>query len=348
MYAQALAPLPNSGRSPVPRTPREFLAEARRAANYPPEPNARTVPLTCGYEYDNMPSWDAQPPAVPHFLPSPPPPPEIAPPKRRPRSTGCGTLIHTGATMAHVWSAPLAGTSAEVIPLDAAYFAAHLTEALRLGACGTCGCVRDGVGCRRCGNALGARLVPCTAHRDTDFVYTFLPCTVWPPLPFVPAPATPLYRTFLPSPLLDDARTPRFRSMRPTPPEETSATQRAELMRIRRTLAPAEALLRAQIPHPDPPDDRPLDGSEGLYTGTEPPRPQRVARNQQQSPDTYLAAFGGEIIRAVDPGVEPPRRQHAARNYLEALRDAYPPIPSLDHMGEGPYAGAEPPRRQEV
>ncbi|KAJ7752786.1 hypothetical protein DFH07DRAFT_960435 [Mycena maculata] len=71
-----------------------------------------------------MHSWDAYLPAVPHFLPSPPlprPAPESTPPMRRPRSTGCGTLLHNGATMAHVWSAPLAGAvSGQIeVPLDA-------------------------------------------------------------------------------------------------------------------------------------------------------------------------------------------------------------------------------------
>ncbi|KAJ7777633.1 hypothetical protein DFH07DRAFT_951285 [Mycena maculata] len=71
-----------------------------------------------------MHSWDAYLPAVPHFLPSPPPPrpaPESTPLVRHPRSTGCGTLLHNGATMAHIWSAPLAGAVSGQIeaPLDA-------------------------------------------------------------------------------------------------------------------------------------------------------------------------------------------------------------------------------------
>ncbi|KAJ7458548.1 hypothetical protein FB451DRAFT_1563906 [Mycena latifolia] len=158
-------------------------------------PGSDTVALTCGLEYESLLPWDesSHTSAAPYFLPTFAP--NVPPPDRRSKSTGCGAPVHAGASVSHGWRAPAAGASPTVIPLDTEYFVPAAARVLKLGACGPCGCRMDGVGCRICGNALGAKYAPCAAHAGAAHsvpVYSFLPAAVSPPLPLLlPASAAP-------------------------------------------------------------------------------------------------------------------------------------------------------------
>ncbi|KAJ7437577.1 hypothetical protein B0H11DRAFT_1935872 [Mycena galericulata] len=115
------------------------------------------------------------------------------------RYTGCGARIHTAAfthdtTNCHEWHAPPEGVTPDVIPLDRMYFPPESTTALQLQV-QVCGCETGGVGCRICGNALGALLTPCAKHQshsDRDSRYTFLPSAVSPPRQAAAASAEPI------------------------------------------------------------------------------------------------------------------------------------------------------------
>ncbi|KAI9508911.1 hypothetical protein F5148DRAFT_997306 [Russula earlei] len=90
------------------------------------------------------------------------------PPARRPshmrarRTNGCGVLIHLNAEPRRrqgTWVA--CGAAAEtVVRMDARYFDCCAAVKMIKSACG---CVREGVGCRVCGNPLGIIYVPCQA-----------------------------------------------------------------------------------------------------------------------------------------------------------------------------------------
>ncbi|KAJ7435789.1 hypothetical protein B0H11DRAFT_2295295 [Mycena galericulata] len=115
------------------------------------------------------------------------------------RYTGCGARIHTAAfthrtTNCREWHAPPEGVTPDVIPLDRMYFLPESTTALQLQV-QVCGCETGGVGCRICGNALGALLTPCAKHRshsDRDSRYTFLSSAVSPPRQAAAASAEPI------------------------------------------------------------------------------------------------------------------------------------------------------------
>ncbi|KAI0307196.1 hypothetical protein B0F90DRAFT_1813988 [Multifurca ochricompacta] len=90
------------------------------------------------------------------------------PPTRRPsysrarRTNGCGMIVHLGAQPRRrqgTWVAcgAAAGT---VVRLDSRYFDCCATIKMIKSACG---CTREGVGCRICGNPLGIIYVPCQA-----------------------------------------------------------------------------------------------------------------------------------------------------------------------------------------
>ncbi|KAJ6546062.1 hypothetical protein DFH09DRAFT_1367500 [Mycena vulgaris] len=166
------------------------LSEHLRDAQGPGSRASGTVALFCGLEYEDTHNWDERRPGTPHFLPSAAT--SIPARERRKKSTGCGAPVHSGATVSRTWRAPAAGTSLNVIPLDAEYFAPNIAKLLKLGLCGPCGCKMEGVGCRVCGNALGSKFNICPLHsRPTHLarLYTFLPTAVSPPLPFNAASA---------------------------------------------------------------------------------------------------------------------------------------------------------------
>ncbi|KAJ7435490.1 hypothetical protein B0H11DRAFT_676143 [Mycena galericulata] len=206
------------------------------------------VALTCGYQYceDGL-----VPPEVPSNSPEPIP---------TPKSTGCGALIHSSAsmTMAHTWRAPVAGVTPNVIPLEARYFDLGAATLLRLGALAECGCVMDGVGCQLCGNALGARFSPCAAHAHTPtasaFGYTFLPNAVWP-----------LPRQSRGSPPLESSSS----SLVPRPAHTSTTTQGREALRIPTAVERYESRVRTAFP-----PQRRLDAqSLGVPRDFSPPRP---------------------------------------------------------------------------
>ncbi|KAH7909636.1 hypothetical protein BJ138DRAFT_1010424 [Hygrophoropsis aurantiaca] len=83
-------------------------------------------------------------------------------------TNGCGAVIHMRASprgRSNIWQAKTEATSA-VIPLDASYFErSAVVKTVR----STCGCIREGVGCAICGNALGSRYKPCQAAAEGLF-----------------------------------------------------------------------------------------------------------------------------------------------------------------------------------
>ncbi|KAJ7110594.1 hypothetical protein C8R44DRAFT_743062 [Mycena epipterygia] len=179
------------------------------------------VALFCGYEYEDVHSWDEHSAGVPHFLPSTAP--CIPTPARQPKSSGCGSLVHSGATVAHGWRGLAEGTTPNVIPLDSGYFPPGAAKMLKLGSYGQCGCRMEGVGCMICGNALGSKFHTCPAHSRptrTFHLYTFLPSAVSPPLPFKVRPGAA-------SEYAAPLRAPTFRTEAPPEPNRAAAILRA-------------------------------------------------------------------------------------------------------------------------
>jgi len=95
------------------------------------------------------------------------PPPATRRPShvRARRTNGCGVLIHLNAEPRRrqgTWVA--CGAAAEtVVRMDTRYFDRYASVKMIRSACG---CVREGVGCRVCGNPLGIIYVPCQAAAD--------------------------------------------------------------------------------------------------------------------------------------------------------------------------------------
>ncbi|KAJ7181375.1 hypothetical protein C8R43DRAFT_969053 [Mycena crocata] len=183
-------------------SPSGNLPRAGNTSHNAPQ-SANTITLSCGAEFEDVHGWDAHTSAAPHFLPSFAP--AVDPPQRsaKAKSTGCGAVVHAQASGGRKWRAPVAGVSQDVIPLETAYFPPGAAAALHIGALGDCGCGMQGVGCRICGNALGAIFNPCGAHSGPAHAvykrYTFLASAVSPPLPLhvdAGAPAPPIaFRT---------------------------------------------------------------------------------------------------------------------------------------------------------
>ncbi|KAJ7758338.1 hypothetical protein B0H16DRAFT_650539 [Mycena metata] len=111
-----------------------------------------------------------------------------------PKSNGCGTQIHRGASSAlWVWTADATGVSDTVVPLEAQYVPPEKAAELEAPQRDACGCSTQFVGCAVCGNPLGSRLVPCQTHAlpNGSGAYTFLPSAVSPPLSsLTPRPVT--------------------------------------------------------------------------------------------------------------------------------------------------------------
>ncbi|KAG6825150.1 hypothetical protein H0H92_004559 [Tricholoma furcatifolium] len=171
-------------------------------------------------------------------------------PRPRPRRTnGCGALVHISAAprrspcsgMGFTWSAmPGPGAGSTLVQLDACYFDDETVRARIQRS--PCGCVREGIACAVCGNALGTRYAPCSAsaHSHThlpEYSYSFSPAAVssepkytHPPaaMPMAPSvmqtdtepisypPLLDRLITTSPTPL-SDAERAAYRS-RPTPP----------------------------------------------------------------------------------------------------------------------------------
>ncbi|KAF7369503.1 hypothetical protein MVEN_00280100 [Mycena venus] len=149
------------------------------------------VVLFCGLDVESdVPS--ASKASQPQVLPSPPSPTAEPPQKRQKRSTGCGTRVHIRARAARHWRGSVSGASADVIPLERTYFAPEAIKHLNLHE-KNCGCAIRGVGCRVCGNPLGALETWCGQHRSSDpsMAYAFLPCAVSPPLQPIRRPPPP-------------------------------------------------------------------------------------------------------------------------------------------------------------
>ncbi|KAI9448068.1 hypothetical protein H4582DRAFT_1898344 [Lactarius indigo] len=95
----------------------------------------------------------------------PPPPTRRASHPRARRTNGCGVLVHLSAQPRRrqgTWVAR-GGAAESVARMDSRYFDCRVAARLTKSACG---CVREGVGCRVCGNPLGIIYVPCQAAVD--------------------------------------------------------------------------------------------------------------------------------------------------------------------------------------
>ncbi|KAH9179739.1 hypothetical protein EDB89DRAFT_510240 [Lactarius sanguifluus] len=95
----------------------------------------------------------------------PPPPTRRASHPRARRMNGCGVLVHLSAQPRRrqgTWVAR-GGAAESVARMDSRYFDCRVAARLTKSACG---CVREGLGCRVCGNPLGIIYVPCQAAAD--------------------------------------------------------------------------------------------------------------------------------------------------------------------------------------
>ncbi|THH18604.1 hypothetical protein EW146_g2423 [Bondarzewia mesenterica] len=152
--------------------------------------------------------------------------PVLPRPASKPRRTnGCGALVHVSAlpTRRHgVWIAR--GVAGEaVVPLDSSYFDCKAVAKMMKSACG---CIREGVGCRACGNTLGTIYTPCQTAAEG----LFLPPTSLAPSahshpynsgPFsLRGPSGPAY-------WLPPAQHPRLPSASSTSPSSSTASSSA-------------------------------------------------------------------------------------------------------------------------
>ncbi|KAI0268297.1 hypothetical protein BC834DRAFT_868764 [Gloeopeniophorella convolvens] len=114
------------------------------------------------------------------------------------RTNGCGALVHASAQPRRrqgTWVACGAATET-VVRMDSRYFDCCFTVKMIKSACG---CVREGVGCRVCGNPLGIISIPCQAAADGPYI-SQTPSTSSPsggtqstPCPFPLQPCGPAY-----------------------------------------------------------------------------------------------------------------------------------------------------------
>jgi len=92
-------------------------------------------------------------------------------PPSLPMSNGCGAVVHTSAVPRRrcgVWMARFGSTDA-VVEMDSQYFDRSVVVRMMKS---PCGCVREGIGCRLCGNPLGTRYQPCKAAAEGLFSTT--------------------------------------------------------------------------------------------------------------------------------------------------------------------------------
>lgn len=128
------------------------------------EKSMQTFVLYCGAGQHSLPSS-----TTPHFTsPLPSYPWRNRPPRTFPVSNGCGAVIHTSAIprkQCGVWMARFGGTDA-VIEIDSQYFDRSVGVRMLKN---PCGCAREGIGCRFCGNPLGTRYRPCKTAAESLF-----------------------------------------------------------------------------------------------------------------------------------------------------------------------------------
>jgi len=127
------------------------------------EKTTHSFVLYCGAEEPRLPS-----PPTPRFISPLPAYPWRTPPHTSPTSNGCGAIVHTAAVprkRCGVWMARFGGTDA-VIEMDSQYFDRSVVVRMMKS---PCGCVREGIGCRICGNPLGTRYRPCKAAAEGLF-----------------------------------------------------------------------------------------------------------------------------------------------------------------------------------
>ena len=165
------APAENTGEAISMQTDFE---EDRREIRH--EESEKEYVLICGGEDISCPVKGSAQPFQPSILPtarhksprSPSSTSSTSPPART--SNGCGTIIHMRAVPHRrrgVWqgAAHTAPTDV-VVSLDASYFERGVVARMLRSACG---CVREGIGCAVCGNALGTRYLPCPAASEGLF-----------------------------------------------------------------------------------------------------------------------------------------------------------------------------------
>ncbi|KAF9779420.1 hypothetical protein BJ322DRAFT_1129764 [Thelephora terrestris] len=128
------------------------------------EKSAQTFVLYCGAEEPHLTSS-----ITPHLISPLPSYPRRPPsPPTHPTSNGCGAVIHMSAVprkRCGVWMARFGSTDA-VTELDSQYFDRSVVARMMKS---PCGCIREGIGCRFCGNLLGTRYRPCKAAAEGLF-----------------------------------------------------------------------------------------------------------------------------------------------------------------------------------
>ncbi|KAJ7347227.1 hypothetical protein DFH08DRAFT_936817, partial [Mycena albidolilacea] len=174
------------------RTRESTLIPAPPQTVFPPSATRTTVGrsqvLFCGSEQPFI-AESFHPPRLASHLLTPFLPGEPAAgqrPQMLRRSSGCGAQVHIRASAEFgLWTGLAHRQAYTVIPLDAQYVSNEAVALLARPGRQGCGCANEFVGCAVCGNHLGARLTPCTAHVLSlgPGTYTFLPSSVSPPHP---------------------------------------------------------------------------------------------------------------------------------------------------------------------
>ncbi|KAJ7629075.1 hypothetical protein FB45DRAFT_1004460 [Roridomyces roridus] len=143
--------------------------------------------LTCGAEDPLDYIYDDSTPTRPQILALPLQLDASAVSRKRKRSNGCGNPVHSIAVFSpqtQMWRAAETGLHPmmSITPLETRYFSTETRRVLGLGQKG-CGCERTGIGCRFCGNPLGAVFAPCPGHQVSqkgNNYYSILPSAVSP------------------------------------------------------------------------------------------------------------------------------------------------------------------------
>jgi len=132
------------------------------------EKSTHSFVLYCGAGEPHLPSS-----TTPHSM-SPLPTHRRRPSRTSPTSNGCGAIVHMAAVprkRCGVWMARFGSTDA-VVEMDSQYFDHSVVVRMMKS---PCGCVREGIGCRLCGNPLGTRYRPCKAAAEGLFSTAITP-----------------------------------------------------------------------------------------------------------------------------------------------------------------------------
>lgn len=152
------------------------------------EKSMQTFVLYCGAGQHHLPSS-----TTPDLIsPLPSYPWRHRPSRTFPVSNGCGAVINTSAIprkQCGVWMSRFGNTDA-VIEMDSQYFDRSVGVRMIKN---PCGCAREGIGCRFCGNPLGTRYRPCKTAAEGLFSTAVIP-------PHSNRPSGPAYWRNLPSP----------------------------------------------------------------------------------------------------------------------------------------------------